>query len=65
MNRRSGMQMNFYCQMTGAALLAAAMLHPVASPAAVTSEDLARLNGDLTPVGAERAGNADEDYCYG
>jgi hypothetical protein len=51
------MQMNFFCQMTGAALMAAAMLHTVASFAAVTSENLQRLNSDLTPVGAERAGN--------
>ncbi len=41
-----------------ATLLAGLLLHPGACRAAATPEDIARLSGDLTPVGAERAGNA-------
>lgn len=49
---------NFFCQVASAALLTVAMLHPAVSLAEVTTQDLVRLDGDLTPVGAERAGNA-------
>lgn len=41
-----------------AALLAVAMARATPSLAAVSSAEVLRLDGDLTPVGAERAGNA-------
>ncbi len=42
-----------------AALAAAAVLWIQSAAAAVPEDQAARLGGDLTPVGAERAGNAD------
>jgi len=43
---------------TIATLLAGLLLHHPVCRAAATPEEIARLAGDLTPVGAERAGNA-------
>src|SRR5882672_9743723 len=42
-----------------AVAFAIAVLYAATVPAAVTAEQLARLDTDLTPVGAERAGNDD------
>ena len=40
------------------ALLSPALTSAVSGQARVPATDIARLDGDLTPVGAERAGNA-------
>ena len=53
------MRLRLMRDLTVPALLLAGLLHGPASSAAVTAQELQRLEHDLTPVGAERAGNAD------
>jgi len=53
------MRLRLMRDLTVPALLLAGLLHGPASSAAVTAQELQRLERDLTPVGAERAGNAD------
>ncbi|PCC98163.1 DUF1329 domain-containing protein [Halopseudomonas pelagia] len=50
--------MNQYTRFFSLSLLSVAMLAP-ATQAAVSAEEAANLGQDLTPIGAERAGNAD------
>lgn len=49
--------MNYYTRLFSLSLLSIALAVP--AQAAVSAEESARLGQDLTPVGAERAGNAD------
>jgi len=53
------MRLRLMRDLTVPALLLAGLLHGPASSAAVTAQELQRLERDLTPVGAERVGNAD------
>ncbi|WP_425221948.1 DUF1329 domain-containing protein [Pseudomonas sp.] len=50
--------MNQYTRLFSLSLLSAALLAP-ATHAGVSAEEAKRLGQDLTPIGAERAGNAD------
>lgn len=50
--------MNQYTRLFSLSLLSAALLAPAAN-AAVSEDEAKRLGQDLTPIGAERAGNAD------
>ena len=49
------MKLPFYAALT----LSAFLLHPIAASAAVSAEEAAKLKTELTPFGAEKAGNKD------
>ena len=42
-----------------AVAIAVGLMGPIGAAAVTTTEQVARFDADLTPVGAERAGNAD------